>query len=204
MANSSVWNSPITNDVPPRQPVYKRPPTGAPVSLGILLEASRLSRSSRDALVQGLTEVLDQLRQGDEAFILTFSDDVAFEQDLTHSPWLLQDAIMKLKPRSGAGALYTAITTASGHLRRIARNPNRVLVLVSDGDNGSRPKNALQLGWSIRDVTIHCVGVDVRSETDREFLQKLAARTGGQALFVDDASAFPTISQSMAQGIYGK
>jgi hypothetical protein len=203
--SSGIWSSPSADTPPPPGPLYKRPPNGAPVSLGILIESSHLSKGERDALVRGITGILDDLRPSDEAFILTFGDQLTFEQDLTHQPWLLQDAMSHLKSGGGDHALYDAIATSAAHLRRIAKNQNRVLLLISDGEN-SEPKNkngGIDLAWSVREVTVHCMGVDVSNEHGRRFLEALAARTGGRAVFVHDIHDFPSVSQQMAQNIYG-
>jgi Mg-chelatase subunit ChlD len=99
--------------------------------------------------------------------------------------------------------LYDAIATSAAHLRRIAKNQNRVLLLISDGEDSDKVKPGLDLAWSVREVTVHCMGVDVRSDQDRHFLEALAARTGGRAVFVQDVGQFPTVSLQMAQNIYG-
>jgi hypothetical protein len=200
---SAIWESPSAETPPPPGPIYKRPPNGSPVSLGILIESSHLSKGERDGLVKGITGILDDLRDSDEAFILSYGDELTFEQDLTHSPWLLQDAMSHLKSRGGDQALYDAIATSAAHLRRIAKNQNRVLLLISDGENSAKVKPGLDLAWSVREVTVHCMGVDVRSDQDRHFLEALAARTGGRAVFVHDVDQFPTVSLQMAQNIYG-
>jgi hypothetical protein len=200
---SALWESPSAETPPPPGPIYKRPPNGSPVSLGILIESSHLTKGERDALVKGITGILDDLRNSDEAFILSYGDELTFEQDLTHSPWLLQDAMVHLKSSGGDQALYDAIATSAAHLRRIAKNQNRVLLLISDGENSAKVKPGLDLAWSVREVTVHCMGVDVRSDQDRHFLEALAARTGGRAVFVQDVGQFPAVSLQMAQNIYG-
>jgi hypothetical protein len=201
--SSGIWSSPTAQTPPAPGPIYKRPANGSPVSLGILIESSHLSKGERDALVRGITGILDDLRSDDEAFILTYGDQMTFEQDLTHQPWLLQDAMSHMKSGGGDQALYDAIATSAAHLRRIAKNQNRVLLLVSDGENSHKSKGGLDLGWSVREVTVHCMGVDVSNDQSRRFLEALADRTGGHAIFVHDVHEFPALSQQMAQNIYG-
>jgi hypothetical protein len=201
--SSGIWKSPSADTPPAPGPIYKRPANGSPVSLGILIESAHLSKGERDALVKGITAILDDLRDSDEAFILTYGDELTFEQDLTHQPWLLQDAMSHLKSRGGDQALYDAIATSAAHLRRIAKNQNRVLLLVSDGENNAKNKRGLDLGWSVREVTVHCMGVDVSRDEDRRFLEALASRTGGHTVFVHDVQEFPAMSAQMARNIYG-
>lgn len=201
--SSGIWKSPGSDTPPPPGPIYKRPANGSPVSLGILIESAHLTKGERDALVKGITSILDDLRSSDEAFILTYGDELVFEQDLTHQPWLLQDAMSHLKPHGGDQGLYDAIATSAAHLRRIAKNQNRVLLLVSDGESSQKSKRNLDLGWSVREVTVNCMGIDVGSEADRRFLEALASRSGGHTIFVHDVAEFPSVSQQMARNIYG-
>jgi len=201
--SSGIWKSPGSDTPPAPGPIYKRPANGSPVSLGILIESAHLSKGERDALVRGITGILDSLRDSDEAFILTYGDELVFEQDLTHQPWLLQDAMSHMKAHGGDQGLYDAIATSAAHLRRIAKNQNRVLLLVSDGESSQKSKRNLDLAWSVREVTVNCMAIDIGSETDRRFLEALASRTGGHTIFVHSLSEFPSVSQQMARNIYG-
>ncbi len=190
---------------PPSLPPPRRAPlprTSGPLSLGVLVEASGVSRAARKQMVQGLSEMVDNLRAGDEAFILSFSREVIFEQDLTKDRLDLERALDNIKPEGGT-ALFDAIEVAAGHLGRIARNANRVLLIVSDGHDTSSHTGALQLASSVQQVRIYCIGVGVGSEQDRRLLQALASRSGGQASFVGDMGQFDSASEAMARVIYG-
>ena len=72
---------------------------------------------------------------------------------------LLDDALEHLKAGSGA-ALFEGISFAVGHLDRIGKNRNRVLLVISDGRNTKQSENAPPLSSQIRDVRIDCVGLD--------------------------------------------
>ena len=106
------------------------------VSLGILIETSLLTNRNRAAIVATLKDIVRNLRSNDEACILIFSDQLDFEQDLTADDTLLEEALSQIRPRSGR-ALLSGITFAAGHLKRIGKNSQRVLLVISDGETES-------------------------------------------------------------------
>ncbi len=190
---------PTTVEVRP-QKIQRNPQLG-PVSLGILIEASDAVRNKRPDLQSGLEAIVGELGKGDEAFILSFGGDVVIEQDLTNNPGLLAQALEQIQPRSGA-ALYDAVAAAAGHLKRISKNQNRILLIVSDGHDTGRGAAPYRMESSLDEVRIFCLGVGVNSESGRHILQTLASRTGGQASFVPDMKSFAPASEELARVIY--
>ncbi|HUI83226.1 MAG TPA: hypothetical protein VL240_03335, partial [Candidatus Binatia bacterium] len=125
----SVW----ADDTSPTAIVRRRIPAATgPMSLGILIETSLATKADRSAVVNSLTDMLRRMDDRDEAFILTYDHNLIFAQDLTSDPEQLGDAMEAIKPEKGA-VLDDAVAFAAGHLARIAKNANRVLLVVSDG-----------------------------------------------------------------------
>lgn len=176
-------------------------PPGEPVSLGILLEAS-IKKENREEVVQSLSDVVRRLRPKDEAFVLAFGNKLEFEQDLTQNYRLLERAVDEIKPDSGT-ALYEAVGFAAGHLKRIAKNRNQVLLVISDGRNSSSRESSFQLASQIDNVKIYCIGVGAEAAENRYALQSLASYTGGQVAFITDPGQFEPALQSLAGVIYG-
>jgi len=182
------------------EPVHKRSALlspNAPVSLGILVQTALLSGGNRHAIVDALTDTLHKLRTEDEAFIMAFSNQLDFEQDLTANDELLADAMMQLKPKSGA-ALIDGVEFAIGHLKRIGKNPNRVLLVISDGRNDTR-KPGSTLSAQLHDVRIDCIGVDVGGSSERDLLEKLASYSGGHATFASSPDQVRSVTSQLAQ-----
>lgn len=191
-----------SNDIPDLKQSHIVPfPPGEPVSLGILLEAS-IKKEDRGAVVQGLSNVVRRLRPNDEAFVLAFSNQLAFEQDLTQNYRLLERAVDDIKPDPGT-ALFDAVSFAAGHLRRIAKNRDQALLVISDGRNQSRRESPLQLASQINNVRIYCLGVGAGAAADKHALESLANYTGGQVAFISTPDQFEPALQSLAQLIYG-
>lgn len=171
--------------IPPRP----RFSAGTPISLGILIQTNRLTPRYRQILINTLSDFVRHLRQNDEAFILAFSDKLDFVQDLTNNAQLLEEAIDHLQPSSGA-ALFDAVAFAAGHLSRVARNQNRVILLISDGSSAAGEVSSFDVAAQIRLVQVDCIGLNVSSSNDRSVLSVLAEQTGGQSLFAEGPIQF--------------
>jgi hypothetical protein len=192
---------------PPLPPTQTAPKPlshpGAPVSIGILLQAAINNKENRRAVAFALSDLVRHLRENDEAFILSFSNDLVFEQDLTSNYDLLRDAVDAVKPATGA-ALLDAVGFASGHLNRIARkNNNRVLLVISDGREANSKSSPYEVTGAIdaSGVRIDCIGYGIGESESRGRLQALASRTGGQAAFVFDSGAFRSAARDMARNL---
>lgn len=202
---AEIWKpaTPIPESITPEPKRIPFPP-GEPVSLGILIEASNTMKGNRAAIVQGLSDIVRRLRPKDEAFILAFSNQLVFEQDLTQNYRLLEQAMDNIKPDSGT-ALYDAVGFAAGHLKRIASNRNQALLVISDGRNSNSKDSSLQLTSEIANVRIFCIGVNADAPDDRHTLEALATRSGGKAAFISSVpNQFEITAQELAQVIYGE
>lgn len=196
---------PLSAAVPTPLPAEKPrviPPPGAPVSLGILVEAAVADRRNRKAVIDSLIDLVRHLRASDEAFILSFSNDLVFQQDLTANNDLLEQAMEDIKPASGT-SLLDAVGFAAGHLSRIARNSNRVLIVISDGRNATSHTSPLELSGeiSISGVRIFCIGMGVEGSDGKYRLEALASSTGGRASFIPDATQFRAAAHEIAAGL---
>lgn len=185
---------------PPRPARHIVP--GSPVSVGVLIQASLTNRADRQPVVFTLSDLVRHLRDKDEAFIMSFSRGVVFQEDLTSNSKSLENAMDSIAPTPGS-AMYDAVTFAAGHLDRVARNPNRVLlVIAAEGDRDSTV-SPLELSSEINlsGVTIYCIGVGVTTANDQSRLEALADSTGGRAIFIPDLSRFREATRSIAQGL---
>jgi tetratricopeptide (TPR) repeat protein len=188
-----------TSPLPPRPP-RKIEPTGSPVSMGILIETAATSRDTRQNVVNTLSDLVRHLREPDEAFVVSFSNDVVFEQDLTNNPEVLKKAMDSIKPTQGT-ALFDAVAFAAGHLNRVARNSKKVLIVVSDGSNHTNRISPLELSGelNVSGVEIYCIGLGAETTEDQYRLQALAQRTGGRTVFTAGREQFRAATQQVAQ-----
>ena len=195
----SVW----ADDTAPAVVRKRRiPATTGPMSLGILVETSLANKGSRSAVVNSLIDMLRHMGDQDEAFILTYDKNLVFAQDLTNDPQQLEEALESIKPQKGA-VLDDAIAFAAGHLARIAKYPNRQLLVISDGRNIDSHASPLQTSAEINaaGVRIYCIGVDVSESYGRSRLQALSSSTGGQSSFISGTGQFRRATKEMAQNM---
>ena len=196
----SIW----ADNANPTQPIVRRhiPATTGPMSLGILVETSLTNKENRAAVVNSLIDMLRRMNDRDEAFILTYDNNLVFAEDLTNDPQQLEQALESIKPQKGA-VLDDAIAFAAGHLARIAKYPNRVLLVVSDGRNIDSHASPVQTSAEINaaGVRIYCIGVDVSESYGRYRLQALASSTGGQSSFINGPGQFRKATEVMAQNM---
>ena len=184
--------------LPPRPPMRVFAPD-QPVSLGILIETATTSRDTRTNVINALTDMVRRLREHDEAFLVSFSNEVVFEQDLTNNAQFLEQAMDRIKPLQGT-ALFDAVAFAAGHLKRIAANKNRVLLVISDGSNDKNTISPLELSGEITmsGVKIFCIGLQASTAEDQQRLTALANATGGHAVFLSSTSEFRGAAREVA------
>jgi hypothetical protein len=184
--------------VVPRAPLSPRDP----VSLGILIETNIATQENRSAVIYALVDMVRHLRNADEVFILSFGQQLEFHQDLTQNYDLLEAAMSGITPDEGA-ALLDAVGFSSGHMARIAKNRNRVLLVISDGRDfgGHTPAYEITNQIDQSGVRIYCIGVGVMDSGGRSRLEQLAARTGGRTTFVDNPLHFRAAARQVAAGL---
>lgn len=184
--------------VVPRAPLSPRDP----ISLGILIETGIATEENRSAVIYALVDMVRHLRNADEAFILSFGQELQFKQDLTQNYDLLEEAISAIEP-DGGEALLDAVGFASGHLGRIAKHRNRVLLVISNGqDFGSRtPGYEVTHQIDQSGVRIYCIGVGALDSGGRARLEQLASRTGGRTSFVANPLHFRAAARQLAAGL---
>jgi von Willebrand factor type A domain len=170
------------------------------VSLGILIETSLLTGQNRAAIISTLKDIVRNLRNRDEACILVFSDQLDFEQDLTADDKLLEEALSQIKPRTGK-ALLSGISFAAGHLKRIGRNNNRILLIISDGATSSGTTDTLSFRSQVSGVRIDCIGLKTAGLEERSLLERLASYSGGKASFAANADEFRGAALEMTQNM---
>lgn len=169
------------------------------MSVGLLIQSSLAQKQTRQPIVFSLTDLVRRMRQNDEAFVMSFSRGLAFQEDLTSNDKALESAMDSIAPEPGA-AIYDAVTFAAGHLNRIARNKNRVLVVISGEGDRNSGVSPLELSseLNVSGVRIYCIGLDVYSQSDQARLQQLAGYTGGRAFFISSPDQIRGALQSIS------
>lgn len=185
----------------PNAPANRPKAIAAPseaVSLGILIETSLLTSQNRQAIIATLKDIVRNLRANDEACILVFSEQLDFEQDLTADDKLLEEAISQIRPKQGK-ALLSGIAFAAGHLKRIGKNSNRILLVISDGRSAQATSDTMMFRSQVSGVRIDCIGLQADGASERALLEQVAAYSGGKASFASDSGQFRTAALQMTR-----
>jgi tetratricopeptide (TPR) repeat protein len=180
----------------PNRPKVMAAPSEA-VSLGIMIETSLLTSQNREAIIATLKDIVHSMRSNDEACILVFSDQLDFEQDLTADDKLLEEAISQIRPKPGK-ALLPGIAFAAGHLKRIGKNANRILLVISDGRTNQTNADTLQFRSQVTGVRIDCIGLNAGA-TEQALLERVASYSGGKASFASAPGEFRTAALQMTR-----
>jgi tetratricopeptide (TPR) repeat protein len=186
-------------NTPANRPKVIAAPSEA-VSLGILIETSLLTSQNRPAIIATLKDIVRNLRVNDEACILVFSDQLDFEQDLTADDALLEEALGQIRSKQGK-ALLSGVAFAAGHLKRIGKNSNRVLLVISDGRSGQATSDTLTFRSQVSGVRIDCIGLNAGGASERALLEQVAAYSGGKASFASDSGEFRTAALQMTRNM---
>jgi tetratricopeptide (TPR) repeat protein len=191
---------PVTSaNAPANRPKGIAAPSEA-VSLGILIETSLLTNQNRQAIIATLQDIVRNLRVNDEACILVFSTQLDFEQDLTADDKLLEEAISQIRPKQGK-ALLSGIAFAAGHLKRIGKNSNRILLVISDGRSAQTTSDSLTFRSQVSGVRINCIGLEADGASERALLEQVSSYTGGKASFASDSGQFRTAALQMTRNM---
>jgi VWFA-related protein len=193
------------NDVPQEIKVFKR--EDAPVSLGLIIDNSASMLVRRDQVNAAALKLVQASNKEDEVFVMTFNDKIALVQDFTHNISQLEKSLKKIES-TGATAMRDALSLGLEHMKRLARNDKKVLLVVTDGeDNSSFEDLAKVVRQAQQDgILIYAIGL-LTDETERSAtvakhdLDTLTVATGGEVFYPKDLSEVNGIAEHVAKDL---
>lgn len=179
----------------------------APVSVGILFDASGSMRTKLQKSVDAVGEFLKTSNREDEFFLIEFNERPKLTVPFTPDPDDIQERVSRTRV-FGRTSLYDAVHLALGQMKK-AQKTRKALVIFSDGgDNRSRytfkeiKKDLLEA-----DVQLYTIGIfdpDVLDGSSRkapaeekagpEVLAQLSEESGGMYFPVKNLNDLPAIS----------
>jgi Ca-activated chloride channel homolog len=159
----------------------------APISLGIVFDASRSMSARLDQSRAAVSRVFQTTMMGDEYFVVEFNDAPRILCHFTSDTALIEKSLVGIKPENWT-ALFDAVYLATQQMKR-ARNSRRALLILSDGgDNYSRYTES-EMRSIVResDVCIYAIAIVGGGLLRRHVktLQHLAEDTGGHIYEVE-------------------
>ncbi len=153
----------------------------APVSIGIVFDASRSMRPRLAAAKEAAERLFEQARPGDEYHLVEFNDAPRVLCDLTGNTAAVSAALGRVAVR-GFTALFDGIILSAQSMRR-AKNARRALVILSDGeDNFSRyEEGEVKSYLDEAGVVIYSIGISNGpfAGYQARHLRRFAEQTGG-------------------------
>ena len=169
----------------------------APVSAGFVFDASSSMQRKLDRSVAAVKQFLETTIPGDEFFLVRFSDRPSLVNRFTPDANEIMESLSFVRAE-GWTSLLDAIYLSARQMRS-AKNPRRVLFILSDGsDNNSRYSESEIRRLVIEtDVRIFAIGIFERPR----FLEKLAVESGGKAYWAHKLSDLPGLIDRLSVDI---
>ena len=165
----------------------------APLSLAVVMDASRSMRNNLEQARSAAMEFFRYSNPRDEFAVVTFADRPRLVADFTDSPDDIQAALQPIEA-DGFTALWDAIYVGIAEMRK-ARYGKKALLVISDGgDNRSRyTQDEIKSVLKEADVQVYAVDIFERyPKTPEEksgllALDEVTSVTGGRVFLTHDA-----------------
>jgi len=174
----------------------------APVSLGIVFDASRSMEGRLDQSRAAGSRFLRTSRSGDEFFLIEFNDRPRLLSPFTGNADIVEKALVGIRPKNWTAlldAVYMGI-----HEMKHAGNSHKALLILSDGgDNNSRyTESEIKSRVREADVTIYSIGLGsglIRHHI--RLLKQLSEVTGGDYCQADKVTDLPDAIERISAAI---
>jgi len=200
----------LEEDAQPQTIAHLLPTADLPVSIGVILDASKSMESKIRTAQRAVDRFLSMIHHDDEIFLMTFAARASLIADFTSDRNTLTTALMTGVNLSGGTSLYDSLYQALQKVKQ-GRNQKKVILLVTDGEDTTsltRFDKALQ---NIReaDMLVYSVGIkgaprfdmgsdslpgDSRSSpltnttVDMKVLNRFGEASGGRAWEISEAA----------------
>jgi len=193
------------NGVPQEIKVFRL--EDAPVSLGLIIDNSASMRSKRAQVAAALLTLVHASNPEDEEFVMNFSERPVMAQDFTQDIQKLESTLGKIDS-NGPTAMRDALSMGLEHLKRLAKNDKKVLLVVTDGEDNSSVETLTRLSREAQQsgVLIYAIGLlndDDERETIRakRDLDMLTRETGGEVFYPKELSEVDGIARHVAHDL---
>ncbi|HWB86001.1 MAG TPA: VWA domain-containing protein [Bryobacteraceae bacterium] len=166
-----------------------------PVSVGFIFDASSSMKKRMAPSIAAIGQFLKEAEEGDEFFLVRFSDKPTLVTGFTSDA---RDILSELPSMQAQGwtAMLDAICLGVQQLRH-AKNARRALFVLSDGGDNSSRYTESEVRNLVResDLQLYAVGLFEKPH----FLAKLAADTGGVALWAHSLKDLPEVIDKISR-----
>jgi Ca-activated chloride channel family protein len=185
----------------------------APVSIGLLFDASGSMRSKMRKAAEAADSFFRTTDPADEFFLVEFNDRARLTVPFTQNPAEVYGQIARTKPL-GRTSLIDAVHLATVQMNK-ARHPRKALVIFSDGgDNWSRHSvREIRSALLESDMQVYAMGIfdedyahnhPVEERNGPALLDELTVLTGGRHFPVEDLDRLPEISERIGRELHSQ
>jgi len=172
----------------------------APLSIGIVFDASNSMHHKIDASREAIREFLRLSIPGDEFFLLKFSDRPESVRGFTSDLDELGGALESIQP-AGWTSLYDAIYSGLHQMKRARFGRKALLVLSDGGDNNSRyTENEIKELVKEEDARVFAISIFDKSPS----LAAIAEESGGRAFRVRSLDELPDLINKLSAEIHSQ
>jgi VWFA-related protein len=185
----------------------------APVSVGLLFDASGSMRSKMRKAAEAAAAFFRAADPADEFFLVEFNDRARLVVPFTQNASEVYTEIARTRPM-GRTSLIDAVHLATGQMKK-ARNQRKAMVIFSDGgDNWSRHSvREIRNSLIESDIQVYAMGIfdpdymrnhPVEERNGPALLEDLTALTGGRHFPVDELEELPEISARIGRLLHSQ
>ena len=169
----------------------------APVSLGLIFDASGSMRNKIETSVAAVDQFFQTNLPGDEFLLVRFSTLPHLVTGFTADTGEISAWLHASQP-NGWTALYDAIYLGIQKMKT-ARNPRRALLIMSDGGDNNSRYSAQEIRSLVReaDVRIYSLGLLQSSH----FLERISDETGGRMIQVHKMADLPDAMEKLSRDL---
>jgi VWFA-related protein len=174
----------------------------APVSLGIVFDASRSMEGKIEQSRAAVSQFLRTSRSGDEFFLVEFNDRPRMLTAFTGNTEIIEQSLVGIKPKNWT-ALLDAVYMSIHQMKRAANSHKALLILSDGGDNNSRyTESEIKSRVREADVSIYSIGLGtglIRHHV--RLLKQLSEETGGEYRQADKMTDLPAAVERISTAI---
>jgi len=175
------------------QPISHLGTSDAPLSVGIVFDASNSMLYKLDKSRKAIDYLLNASTPGDEYFLVEFGDKPKLLFGFTEDTHEIQGALQSIRA-TGWTSLLDAIHLSVGQMKK-AKNPRRALVILSDGGDNNSAITHGEIRRLLRetDVSLYVIGIlgPMVTPASKNLLRELAEDTGGRLFPVRSVDELP-------------
>lgn len=170
----------------------------APISIGMVFDASNSMSSKLEPSRAALGEFLRTSLPGDEFSLLKFSDRPEPVCDFTRDTNKIENGLTFIRA-GGWTSLFDAIYMAVCQMKR-ASYGTKVLLIVSDGNDNNSRYTESQVKDLVREADVRIFSISILSRSPT--LERISEESGGRAYRIRHLDELPALGESLSEEIH--